>query len=416
MKKCPFCAEQIQDEARICRFCNRDLTGKAHHKLVSALMVGGLLFLLGIFIGIFGRGTREVERQWQRVFSNAGKESAEPQTFQASSASAAPSLSSEVSPSLRPMRPTKEDIERFEASEQSAEQALIARQIEAPIIGDENEQKNAAKKMFVDPFIDNGFDLDATLKDFSARMQKHNFTQEESISVTTILQIYSEVVIDLAKWGYISKDAKNAVLSSDINPNVSSAQNFGSPTVSTEQTSSPAVTPGLALAQAPSASPTVSTEQTSSPAVTPGLALAQAPSTTTNAVLQGATPSPPLEEIYYGKNANAGGGMFLRTKNGVLIWNSYPRPDDKASWSGGHDANGYAEGQGTLRWYTCERFVTEYFGRFRSYTRERFLTEYVGRMVHGKLDGPVKNTDASGKRCHGTFIDGVKSADWTSER
>lgn len=403
MKKCPFCAEQIQDEARICRFCNRDLTGKAHHKLVSALMVGALLFLLFIFIVIFGRGTREAERQWRRVFSNAGKESAEPQTFQASSASAAPSLSSEVSPTLRPMRPTKEDIERFEESEQSAQQALTARQIKAPIIGDENEQKNAAKKMFVDPFINNGFDLDATLKDFSARMQKHNFTQEESISVTTILQIYSGVVIDLAKWGYISKDAKNAVLASDIFPNVSSAQNSGSPTVSTEQTSSPAVTPGLALAQAPSASPTVSTEQTSL-AVTPRLAPAQAPSTTTNAVLQGATPSPPLEQIYHGKDANAGGGMFQGTKDSVLfhsvlIWNNHPRPDDKAFWTGGHDASGYAEGQGTLRWYT----------------RGRFVTEYVGRMVHGKLDGPVKNTDASGKRFHGTFIDGVKSADWTSE-
>jgi hypothetical protein len=404
MKKCPFCAEQIQDEARICRFCNRDVTGKAHHKLVSALMVGALLFLLFIFIVIFGRGTREAEKQWRRVFSSAGKESAEPQTFQASSVSAAPSLSSEVSPTLRPMRPTKEDIERFKESEQSAEQALIARQIKAPIIGDENEQKNAAKKMFVDPFIDNGFDLDATLKSFSARMQEHNFTQEESISVTTILQIYSGVVIDLAKWGYISEDAKNAVLASSINPNVSSAQNSGSPTLLTEQTFSRAVTSGLAPAQAPSASLTVSTEQGSSPAVTPGLAPAQAPSTTTNAVLQGATPSPPLEQINDGKNAKAGGGMFQRTKESalfpsVLIWNNYPRPDDKAFWTGGHDANGYAEGQGTLRWYT----------------RGRFVTEYVGRMVRGKLDGPVKNTDATGKRFHGTFIDGVKSADWTSD-
>jgi hypothetical protein len=90
-------------------------------------------------------------------------------------------------------------------------------------------------------------------------------------------------------------------------------------------------------------------------------------------------------------------GDYQHTKDGrTIVWNSTPRPGDVSTWFGGRDSEGYANGAGTLTWYTAEGNI---YGR------------YFGNMVRGKFNGQI-NLHLKGKTAHALFVDGQRSSRW----
>lgn len=110
-------------------------------------------------------------------------------------------------------------------------------------------------------------------------------------------------------------------------------------------------------------------------------------------------------------NGAFAGGTYQRTKDGkTLVWNISPRPGEAATWSGHRDTDGYATGNGTLTWSTVKGVIVT--GSHIPSPRPTVTDRYSGKMVRGKLDGPVVNVNAHGKKFHATFVDGNKASDW----
>lgn len=65
---------------------------------------------------------------------------------------------------------------------------------------------------------------------------------------------------------------------------------------------------------------------------------------------------------------------WTASKEGALLYNQYPKPDETVSWDGSKDSDGFAHGKGTALW---------------SYSGGR-NEKWVGEMSHGKATPSMK--------------------------
>jgi hypothetical protein len=98
-------------------------------------------------------------------------------------------------------------------------------------------------------------------------------------------------------------------------------------------------------------------------------------------------------------------GIYQRSKDGkTFVWNQDPKAGDAATWSGDRDRDDYADGFGTLTWYTTKKGAD---------SKEIVYGSFFGNMIRGKLDGPV-NAHSKGVTNHALFNDGKRTTRWAA--
>jgi hypothetical protein len=111
-------------------------------------------------------------------------------------------------------------------------------------------------------------------------------------------------------------------------------------------------------------------------------------------------------------NGAFAGGAYQATEDRkkALVWNNDPKPEDAATWSGNRDADGYATGPGTLKWYQISRAFTT-GSNLATARKKTEISSYSGTMVRGKFNGHVVTVD-HGKTYYATFADGRRKGHW----
>src|SRR5438270_7666378 len=117
--------------------------------------------------------------------------------------------------------------------------------------------------------------------------------------------------------------------------------------------------------------------------------------------------------IFAGQVFAAGGYQRTDDRKKTLVWNNDPKPGDAAEWSGKRDAEGYAEGPGTLTWLRPQKQSLFSTGSNIAGTKKVPFSKYTGTMVHGKFDGIVSTVERR-KSYHAKFVDGERKGNWAA--
>jgi hypothetical protein len=122
------------------------------------------------------------------------------------------SISDQSEASPVPMPPTEENFKKVAANMQEVQKDITPKNAAGGKTGDEG-QKEMAKKLFVQPFEEAGYDLDATLRDYATRIRNGDLTQDQGTIVMGVVAIYSQELPDLTRWGFIREDTEKSLTS-----------------------------------------------------------------------------------------------------------------------------------------------------------------------------------------------------------
>lgn len=109
-------------------------------------------------------------------------------------------------------------------------------------------------------------------------------------------------------------------------------------------------------------------------------------------------------------HAQEAGSKWIADAHGCLMWDPTPLPSETIRWSGGC-VGGYAEGRGTLTWYSrgalYETDVAEFaHGKLNGHGDLRFA-------AGGEFDGEFRDQKPNGPGTYHTMDGRIYSGQWT---